>query len=211
MKHSFLVALVGMAVLSTPVTAQSAFGLVGGLVSADAELASEGISVSFDNRSGFALGLSMQHHLSAVLSFVPEAMYVTKGFELESDGDAFGLGLGYLEVPLLVRAAFGAAGAATRPWVTAGPVVAFKLSCNAATTTDGVEVEADCTELDEEEDPAEFRSIDFGMMFGAGVDFGRFGVSVRYDLGLANILDTTEDVSYRNRALMLLGSVKFQQ
>ena len=209
MKRAFLVTLAGMAVLAAPATAQSSFGVVGGFVSSEAELSSEGISVSFDKRSGFAIGLSMQHQLSPMLSFAPEAMYVTKGFEVEFEGDAFGLKFGYLEVPLLLRASFGNPGAGARPWVTAGPSVAFKLSCDATVSSGEVEAEAQCTEVDEEEDPAEFKSVDFGMMFGAGVDFGRFGVSVRYDLGLANILDTTEDVTYKNRALMLLGSVKF--
>lgn len=210
MKRLFLAPLAGMVLLSAPAAAQSSFGIVGGLVRSEAELASEGISISFDKRSGFALGLSMEHQLSPMLSFAPEAMYVTKGFEVEFEGDAFGLKFGYLEVPLLLRATFGSAGAGARPWVTAGPAVAFKLSCDATIDADEIEAEAECTEVDEgEEEPNEFKSVDFGLMVGAGVDFGRFGVSVRYDLGLANILDTTEDVSYKNRALMLLGSVRF--
>ena len=133
---------------------------------------------------------------------------MTKGFEINDEGSSVGIKFGYLEVPLLLRASFGSEGASMRPWVTAGPSVAFKLSCDATVEGDDVEAEAECGALDEE-DPAEFKSIDFGLMFGAGIDFGRFGLSVRYDLGMADILDDNQDVTYKNRALMLLGSVKF--
>lgn len=208
MKRLFLAAPLGMALLAAPAAAQSSFGVIGGFVNSEAELSGEGISLTLDSRSGFALGVSMEHKLSPTLSFAPEAMYVTKGFEIEFEGDAAGLKFGYLEVPLLLRASFGSAGASARPWVTAGPSVAFKLSCDVSVDAEDVEIEGDCDDLDEE-DAAEFKSIDFGVMMGAGVDFGRFGLSVRYDLGLANILDTTEDVSYKNRALMVLGSVRF--
>lgn len=208
MKQLSIVAPLGLALLAAPVAAQSSFGIVGGFVNSEAELSSDALSLTLDSRSGFAIGLSMEHRLSSTVSFAPEAMYVTKGFEIEFEGNTAGLKFGYLEIPMLLRASFGSEGASARPWVTAGPSVAFKLSCDVIAEGEDVEVEGDCSALDEEE-PAEFKSIDFGVMFGAGIDFGRFGASVRYDLGLANILDGQEDVSYKNRALMLLGSVRF--
>jgi hypothetical protein len=208
MKRQFLAVPLGIALLAVPAAAQSSFGIVGGFVNSEVELSSEGFSLGLDSRNGFAIGASMEHRMSSTVSFAPEAMYVTKGFAMEAEGTAAGLKFGYLEVPLLFRAAFGSEGASARPWVTAGPSIAFKLSCDATVEAEGVEAEADCSDIDEE-DPVEFKSIDFGVMFGAGVDFGRFGASVRYDLGLANIIDSNEDVSYKNRALMLLGSVRF--
>jgi hypothetical protein len=209
MKRVCFATALGMMLLAAPAVAQSTFGVVGGFVKSEAEVAGDGISISFDSRSGFAIGLSMQHQITPTLSFAPEAMYVTKGFKVESEGDEFGLKFGYLEVPLLLRASFGQAGASARPWIAAGPSVALKLSCDATVTLDDIEAETECTDTEDEDDPAEFKSIDFGIMLGAGVEFGRLGVSVRYDLGMANILDTTEDVTYKNRALMLLGSVRF--
>ena len=208
MKRLFLAAPLGLALLTAPVAAQSSFGIVGGFVNSEAELSSDAISLTLDSRSGFALGVSMEHRISSTVSFTPEAMYVTKGFDIEFEGNSAGLKFGYLEIPLLLRASFGSEGASARPWVTGGPSVAFKLSCDATVDAEGVEVEGECSDIDEES-PAEFKSIDFGVMFGAGIDFGRIGASVRYDLGLANILDSTDDVSYKNRALMLLGSVRF--
>ena len=207
MKRLYLAPL-GLALLAAPLAAQSSFGIVGGFVNSEAELSSDALSLTLDSRSGFALGVSMEHRISSTVSFAPEAMYVTKGFEFDFEGNTAGLKFGYLEIPLLLRASFGSEGASARPWVTAGPAVAFKLSCDANIEGDDVEVAAECDAIDEAE-PAKFKSIDFGAMFGAGIDFGRFGASVRYDLGLANILDSGDDVSYKNRALMLLGSVRF--
>ena len=208
MKRLFPVVPLGLALVAAPVAAQSSLSIVGGFVTAEAEVSSDILSVSFDSRSGFAIGVGMQRQLTPTISFAPEAMYVTKGFKVEDGADEFGLKFGYLEVPLMFRASFGRPGAGARPWIAPGPAVAFKLSCDAKVTIDNVEAETSCSDADDGDEPAEFKSIDFGMMFGAGVDLGRFGLSVRYDLGLTNILDTTEDVSYKNRALMLLGSVK---
>lgn len=195
---------------AAPVAAQGTVTVLGGFVSAETEVGGDIGSITFDSRSGIAAGVGYDWALGSSLVFAPEVLFVQKGFEVEDGGDSFGVKIGYIEIPLLVRANLGSAGSSIRPFLLGGPSVAFELSCKLTATADDVgSASADCDA--DPEDGLLLKSVDFGLMFGGGLQFGRYGITVRYDLGLADISDfeATEDVSYKNRALMILGSIGF--
>lgn len=205
-------ALLGLA-LAAYVPAASAQGTItvlGGFVSAKTEVSGDIGAVTLSSRSGIAAGVGYDWALGSSLVFAPELLFVSKGFELTTEGIDFGIKLGYAEIPLLVRANLGSAGASVRPFLLAGPVIGFKLSCKVTGSAEGISVTTDC-ESAEEDVELPITSTDFGAMFGGGLQFGRYGISVRYDLGLADVLDDneTENISYKNRALMILGSIGF--
>jgi opacity protein-like surface antigen len=187
---------------AAPAAAQSGITLVGGFVSANISFEEDGETddESFDSRTGFAIGLGLQRQIGQSLSFAPEALYVIKGTQ-EPDGGDVKLKLGYIEVPLLFRYNFGSGGQAA-PFVTAGPTVAFQVSCNLTSDDDSVS----CDDVYDEGEGWE--SIDFGVMVGAGVMFNRFGLSARYEMGLKDIQEA-EFVESKNTALMLLASFAF--
>jgi hypothetical protein len=199
-----------VAVAATPVAAQGTITVLGGFVSAKTEVGGDIGSVTFNSRSGVAAGVGYDWALGSSLRFAPEFLFVSKGFEVKDGGDAFGVKIGYVEIPLLVRANLGSAGSSMRPYLLAGPAVAFELSCKlTASAGDVGSASTDCDA--DEEDGLLLKSVDFGVMFGAGLQFGRYGISARYDLGVADIsdFDASEEISYKNRALMILGSIGF--
>lgn len=48
------------------------------------------------------------------------------------------------------------------------------------------------------------KSMDFGVVFGGGVDFGTLSVDLRLDLGLTSIDDSADSSDIQNRTLSLL-------
>ena len=105
---------------------------------------------------------------------------------------------------MLLRATFG--GGETRFFVIAGPQLSFKLSCKSKST--GV-AEKDCQDASAPKSGP--KSTDFGVVFGAGVSFGRLSASIRYDLGLANLSQFTDtgDPTIKNKAILLLIGFSF--
>jgi hypothetical protein len=189
-------ALLFAAVGSTPVVAQSGFGLVGGLVSS--KLAEEFDGETSDGSSrltSFAVGLSMQRAAGPNLTFAPELLYIVKGVRFV-DEDDFQAKFSYVEVPLLFRYSFSGGGQVT-PFITAGPSVAYLVSCKVSDSDDSETCDDAYTE------DGSYKKFDFGVMIGAGIASQRVSLSLRYDMGLANI-EQDEDWNSKHRALMLM-------
>jgi opacity protein-like surface antigen len=194
--------LASLALAAAPVAAQSGINLVGGLVSAKFTQEIDGVSFDddFANRSGFAIGVGLNRAIASSISFAPELLYVVKGAK-DPDSDA-NAKFSYIELPLLLRYNFSTGGQ-VRPFLTAGPTVAFLMSC------DIIDDEGDSETCDDtygEEDS--YDSMDFGGMVGAGLMFNRIGISVRYEMGFKDI-DKAEDFVSKNKALMVLASFAF--
>jgi opacity protein-like surface antigen len=201
MKRTATLVLAALALVAAPAAAQSGINLIAGLTSTNLSFEFEDgeEATGFGSRTGFAVGLGIERGTGSGLNFAPELLYVMKGSN-EEGGDGF-IKLSYVEVPLLFRYYFGSGGSAM-PYVTAGPTIAFLASCKVGDDDDS----ESCDDVFGTDDS--YKSIDYGVMVGAGVKFGRFGLSGRYELGLANI--TEEDCcTEKNTALMILGSIGF--
>jgi hypothetical protein len=113
--------------------------------------------------------------------------------------------LDYLEIPVLVKIIFPSPGG-VNPYLFAGPAVAIKVSGK---------VKAEFAGESDEEDIEDMKSTDFGLVIGAGVDFG-FGalgkgtlsVDIRYSLGLSTISDFEGD-DVKNGAFSLMVGFSF--
>lgn len=192
--------LVAMAV-GVPLSAQSGFSIVGGFTSSSLtyEFEDGDEAEGIGSRTGFAIGVAMDRSAAAGLSFAPELLYVMKG--ANDDDSDFYTKLSYIEVPLLFRYSFSTSGSA-RPYLTAGPTVSFLASCSVGDDEDSESCD------DVFDDGESYKALDYGLMVGAGVKFNRFGISARYEMGLANI--TEEDCcTEKNTSIMVLGSISF--
>jgi hypothetical protein len=155
--------------------------------------------------AGFSAGLFTQLRLAPHLSLQPELEYTQKGsdeVDVSNAGNPFTMHirLSYVEVPVLLRAEGSPMGAFT-PFAVAGPEVAFKAGCGIVVS--GLAGNYTCANLPEAE------SVDYGGVVGAGVAVrlaGRaYGLSVRYDAGVANAFAQN---NAKNRAVtVLLGTV----
>jgi hypothetical protein len=155
--------------------------------------------------AGFSAGVFTQWRLAPHWALQPEVQYTQKGSDevaMTNGGTVYSMHirLSYVEVPVLLRVEGSPLGPLT-PFAVLGPEVAFKTGCGLVLT--GLPGDFSCASLP----PAE--SVDYGGIGGAGVAFrlaGRtYGLSARYDVGLANAF---KDNNARNRALtILLGTV----
>jgi hypothetical protein len=161
------------------------------------------------SRIGFSVGGFITFNISEMFAIQPEVLYTMKGLRYEEE--IFGetlkvwMKLDYLEIPVLVKIIFPSPGG-VNPYLFAGPAVAIKVSGK---------VKAEFAGESDEEDIEDMKSTDFGLVIGAGVDFG-FGalgkgtlsVDIRYSLGLSTISDFEGD-DVKNGAFSLMVGFSF--
>jgi hypothetical protein len=131
-------------------------------------------------RTGFAAGVSLGLPLSSALSLKPEALFVQKGGKYSTNQE---IEINELNVPVLLTITLPIPGVS--PFVQAGPVAEFELSCKAANL--------DCVESE---------SLRWGFAAGAGIQLGgALTVEARYGFTLSEISD---DIRSKPRTILLL-------
>jgi hypothetical protein len=187
--------------LALPLSAQTTFGVVAGFVSSRFSV-SNADNDTQQSRSGFVVGATLSMSAGPGLTFAPEALYAQKGTIAPFDGVAVNLAISYFEIPVLFQYAFTTSGDA-KPFITAGPDVAFKVGCNASANGASITCDSD------PEDFGGLKSFDYGIVIGVGVTYQRVSLSGRYDMSLANIASDESTSTAHNRALMFVVGVSF--
>lgn len=147
---------------------ETQFGIKGGLNLASLTNDTSGL----DSRTAFHIGVMSEIPISELFSIQPELIYSLQG--AKADGDQ--IKIDYLNIPVMFKY-YASQGVS----VEAGPQIGVLLSAT--------------TEIDDEGDiKDEVKSLDFGLNFGLGykIDSG-LNVSVRYNLGLANIFKSEDE------------------
>ena len=187
-------------IVPSTVAAQGiAYGVKGGINFA---------SVSFDpsedtntgTRIGIAAGGFVALPLGSRLTIQPEGLFSQKGEKADLDGVVAKLELDYIEVPVLVKYAI-TQGASRSFHVFGGPSMAFKVRSRATASFGGTTVETGEENI---------KDTDFGVVFGAGMDFGKWSVDGRYTMGLADINnDEADETKIRTRTISVLAGIRF--
>lgn len=189
-------AFAGAAQAQTPIH----YGIVAGLnfASMDGDIGDE----LDESRMGFMAGGAVEFGLGPAFSIRPEIVYTQKGAKVSDGDDEFRLKSSYVEVPVLAKYTIPMQGS-VRPHLIAGPAVAFNTGCTLEVEIGGSEDSADC-----EDEGLEFKGVDFGMVFGAGVDIQAFSLGVRYELGLTDTPDN-DAISGKNKVLSIVAGYTF--
>lgn len=134
-----------------------------------------------DARTSFHIGAVAEIEISDKFSIQPELVYSAQGAK-SSDGDIdVTLSLDYLNIPVMAKF-YVAEGFS----LEAGPQVGFLMSAKAK-----AEFMGDSAENDIKDD---FKSIDFGLNFGAGYKLENgLNFSARYNIGLSNIAEESDN------------------
>ena len=174
--------------------------------------------IAFSSKTGIVVGGYFNIRLLPVITLQPEVLYTEKGGDLsyaESSENIIvfrvplngSLNLKYIEVPVLIRARVPVPGIS--PTVYAGPTIAFNIE---STLDSGPVPNIDgFSEIDIED---YIKSMDFGFIVGAGLDFStpvlQFNIEARYTLGLTDIDDSDEfNSSARNNVASIILGVTF--
>lgn len=196
--------MAALACFSLSATAQVSIIPKAGINIANASLADDNtLENGKESLIGFTGGLGFNFNMTedGFLSIQPEVLYSQKGFSSSGSGVVNYDGnyrLNYLEVPLLLKIAFG--GDVVKAYVNAGPSVGYLISGRVKGNgnilglvgssidepiefTDDPTI-ADITELDA-------NRVEVGLNFGGGVgygfgDNGMFFLDLRYNAGLTD-------------------------
>lgn len=205
----FLVILLALCMLQ-PATAQMRLGVTGGLNLANLSVdPDEGVDIS--NRTAIGFGGILDFTLSESVMLHLEPMYLQKGAKAEEEGVSLEVKLAYLEVPAMLKFAFGTSD--TKPYFMVGPTIGFNMSSKISVsgTFEGNSISLDQDVKDET------KSIDFGLAFGAGLSMpagvNSFFVEARYTLGLSNVLDLSEaadtDATVKTKGIQIFAGITF--
>ena len=195
----------GLAILvaGAPLARAQDFGITGGV--AISKFAGDDVGEFSKTRLGLVGGVFAYFRLSDVLGIQPEVLYFQKGGKGETAGFTAEVRLSYLEVPLLLKLAFPEGGR-LRPHLYAGGAMAFKLGCRLRVSSATADDSSPC-----EDDPeTQVTDTDFSVILGAGVEFDRATLSLRYDWGLTKLDAGPEENHLVNRTVYLLLSWTFR-
>jgi len=146
---------------------------------------------------GFAIGGFCYCAISEIFVFQPEIYYSVKGGKEPDGGGESELKLSYIDIPLLMKFNLPVEGKSWVPNIYAGPYLAFMLGAD----IDGQDVKD------------VFKSTDFGLVIGAGLDFKlsegnrMLELDFRYSMGITKIydFDNLDIKAFNNGFQFLLG------
>lgn len=153
-------------------------------------------NATYDGKAGVVFGAQLEWQLMDWLYLQPELAYASKGAKTQTVVTT--LKLDYLDIPILLKGKFDAGG--WWPYILMGPHIGFALS----------------RKVDSTDVSASYKSMDFGLHFGAGAAVPvASSTSVflegRYVLGLANLNNTatSSTISAKNKAIYVLAGMMF--
>ncbi len=176
-------------------------------------------SSSYDLLPGFHAGIFVEIPIGERFAFEPGIMISRKGFQYSSEWtDSIGQlheyyqvhTLYYLDIPLpfIVSQEFGI----MKIFGGAGPYLGFGIGGNMydEEKIDGVKDENDYKIAWGNKDPDDYRNLDWGLTFNAGVEIKSFQVSFAYELGFANISEETGNgLTINNKVARFSVAYKF--
>ncbi len=160
-------------------------------------------------RQGALTGVYLAAPLGRSLFLRPELLFALKGGRTEvtlEDGSTatLDIDLAYIEVPLLARVTFPIG--RVRPVLFGGPATGFQIGCDLQVILATETVRSSCGEAG----VAIFRTWDYGLVAGGGVEFGwaqsALSLEARYTAGVRSIVD---GATVRNRAFDLMLALTF--
>ena len=161
------------------------------------------------SKLGYCLGGYVTYNINKIFAIQPEVLYTMKGaaYKEEIGGEILKvwINLTYLEIPVLAKITVPSLGT-FNPVLFAGPVLALKLSGKLKRELEGTTTEVDVENM---------KGIDFGLVFGAGIDLGletlgmgKLALDLRYTLGLTTISEFADD-DVKNGVFSLMVGVSF--
>lgn len=155
-----------------------------------------------DSRTAFLVGGFAAFGLSPRFALEPSLLYTQKGGNVEIEDADGTIKLSYIQVPLLARFRFPSGN--VTPNLMAGPAVAFRTGCKVSASQGAIEINLDCDDAD-----IPIVKTDFSVLFGVGLEFGRFMVSARYDYGLTEVPSEGEGDVF-NRTISFVAQYGFR-
>jgi hypothetical protein len=183
----------------------STLGLKGGLNVSTLSLENPSSpNLEVESQTGLVLGAFLECGGESWFALQGEVNYSQNGGKVRDGASTTQLDLDYIRVPVIVMARIGPEESTLFPLVYAGPQLAFELRCRATSEEEGGSESLSC-DSDEQGGSLDTRNVEFGVVFGGGLEylFGgwKLEFDARYNLGLTNMNGGTNasQVSLKNR------------
>jgi len=206
-----LAVLAALAV-ATPLTAQTSFGVRGGMTLSTLAASEEDEEIELSYVTGFHLGITASLGGGGSGLFL-SAAYAQRGSRL-TVGIPGGLDFGEsleatIDLAYVDIGAFGKIPIGTGPYLLVGPTLGLRMGCSTTLSGQGINVTTDCGE-GLEDDP--YKTFDLGVTGGAGISLGVGGrdmvVEALWGFGVLNLIDD-DDESVSNQGLTIRAGMDF--
>lgn len=177
-------------------------GIEGGLNLANVSITP---SQTSNSRTGLIVGGILDVGISNNIGIQGGLRFIMKGFQITNGGATFTDKLNYIEVPALLKVKFPLT--EVKPYLVGGPVLGIRVSAS--------EEQSNGTQTADVDASSAYESIDFGLLFGGGLDFKvatktDLFIQAGYSFGLSNIWKQTTTVTVKNYGIQFTGGVKFR-
>ncbi len=169
------------------------YGVVGGFTSTTTTKIKDLKDFKAENVSLYHAGLTVKFNLGAGFAIQPALTYQVKGADLETMSQAesaleglkeFDAKVGYLELPVQIQ--WGPDLMALRPFAFVEPFVGYGVNFKAnAQGEDDTLIEG----IKNEWKNASLKRLEYGMGFGAGIEFFHFQLSAQYFMNFGHLAD----------------------
>jgi hypothetical protein len=177
-------------------------GVEGGLNIANVSITP---SQTSNSRTGLIIGGVLDIGITRSIGVTTGLRYIMKGFQVTNGGATFTDKLNYLEVPALLKVKFPLT--EVKPYLIGGPVLGIRVAAS--------EEQSNGQQTNDVDASSAFESIDFGLLFGGGLDFNiatktDLFVQFGYSLGLSNIYKLNPQFTVKNYGIQITGGAKFK-
>jgi hypothetical protein len=159
-------------------------------------------------RTGLLAGVLGVFPFSPTIALEPEIAYSMKGAnasDASQPGFSGSVTVGYVQIPALLRFELAAATVGPKPFLYAGPALAFKANCSFEVHGQGISSSSNCDDVE-----SNLNSTDFSLIGGGGIAFnvgGRtVGLAARYDYSLTKFSSSS---NLKNSVLSVLATLEF--
>jgi hypothetical protein len=209
MKLKLFAVLFSLSVFSSIGYSQTTFslGLEAGLNIANVSVTP---SVSTSGRTALIIGGVADIGFTKSIGLVTGLRYIMKGYSNTfTNGNGVSqtdnVKLNFIEFPALLKVKFPLT--EIKPYLIGGPTLGISVSSTVESTAGTQSATSDVS--------SSVESIDFGLFFGAGLDFNvapkiDLFAQTGYALGLSNILKGNTTSTIKNYAIQITGGVKFK-
>jgi len=183
-----------LSILLVSVTYAHGFKFMGGLNLSKYAVEPEVSGIEWKNKTGFLAGAGIDISLVPNIAIEIDALYFQKGSKVEVLGVEKDYTLNVISIPALLRIKFLPG---PSPYILGGGEFSLILS----------------HEFEEEDIKENFKSFDYGLVFGAGFEMTMPGASIfiegRYNIGMNNIKkDPVGDESIKTKAIVVIVGIK---
>lgn len=133
--------------------------------------------------STITLGGAASFQLSPSVFLEPQLLYSTKGASADLGGVTAKFSIHYVDLPILLGVRIPTQ-SGVRPYILAGGVVGYQVSCDISATSGGTTSSGNC-----KDNGIDVKNVNYGVTAGAGLEFVAGPMTLqagaRYELGLA--------------------------